>query len=204
MQLLKLIPCWIIPKVRSHVKDGHLSNCCAGTIGLSNKIRKETAVPEHPVPTFSIFSYASTRGIPPTAPSSRFSTSSSFTLSSDTQSISSKLSSTTLHAENDFPAVPIDEELPDDPDIFAFAFQEADLSAEALLYSTSTVREDAWTTAILAALGEKAVYYEKVIIHRYRTAGVMISIPCMAASIQTAGRYTFDDNRKIVFKAVLH
>ncbi|KAF9810224.1 hypothetical protein IEO21_07066 [Rhodonia placenta] len=49
-----------------------------------------------------------------------------------------------------------------DPDIFVLAFQELDLSTEALLYSTKTVREDAWVTAIFAGLGEKAVLYEKV------------------------------------------
>ncbi|TFK75551.1 DNase I-like protein [Pluteus cervinus] len=48
------------------------------------------------------------------------------------------------------------------PDIFVFGFQELDLSTEALLYSTSTFREDTWTTAILAALGEKATLYEKL------------------------------------------
>ena len=41
-------------------------------------------------------------------------------------------------------------------------FQELDLSAEALIYSTGTVREDAWCSAVFAALGEKAVSYEKV------------------------------------------
>lgn len=49
-----------------------------------------------------------------------------------------------------------------DPDILVLGFQELDLSTEALLYSTSTFREDAWTTAIFAALGEKAVLYHKV------------------------------------------
>lgn len=49
-----------------------------------------------------------------------------------------------------------------DPDILILGFQELDLSTEALLYSTSTVREEAWTTAAFAALGEKAESYEKV------------------------------------------
>jgi phosphatidylinositol-bisphosphatase len=48
------------------------------------------------------------------------------------------------------------------PDMLVLGFQELDLSTEALLYSTSTVREDAWCVAIFAALGEKAVLYEKV------------------------------------------
>ncbi|KAH9931574.1 DNase I-like protein [Fomitopsis serialis] len=51
----------------------------------------------------------------------------------------------------------------DDPDLLVLAFQELDLSAEALLYSTKTVREDAWCTAAFAALGEKAVLYEKLV-----------------------------------------
>jgi phosphatidylinositol-bisphosphatase len=42
------------------------------------------------------------------------------------------------------------------------AFQELDLSTEALFYSVGPAREDAWTAAILAALGEKAEQYEKV------------------------------------------
>lgn len=49
-----------------------------------------------------------------------------------------------------------------DPDIFVLGFQELDLSAEALIYYASTAREDAWCLAIFAALGEKAINYEKV------------------------------------------
>ncbi|KAI0049485.1 DNase I-like protein [Auriscalpium vulgare] len=55
------------------------------------------------------------------------------------------------------------EELAHDPDLFVLAFQELDLSTEALLYSTKTTREDAWTAATLAALGEKGEHYEKLI-----------------------------------------
>jgi phosphatidylinositol-bisphosphatase len=50
---------------------------------------------------------------------------------------------------------------PEDPDLIVLGFQELDLSTEALIYSTGTVREDAWCLAVLAALGEKAVNYEK-------------------------------------------
>lgn len=50
----------------------------------------------------------------------------------------------------------------EDQDIFVLAFQELDLSTGALLYSTEATREDAWTTAIFAALGEKGEMYEKV------------------------------------------
>jgi len=49
-----------------------------------------------------------------------------------------------------------------DPDFLIAAFQELDLSAEALIYSTKTIREDTWTLAIMAALGEKVELYDKV------------------------------------------
>jgi inositol polyphosphate 5-phosphatase INPP5B/F len=50
----------------------------------------------------------------------------------------------------------------EDPDILVFGFQELDLSTGALLYTTSTALEDAWTTAILQGLGTKAGSYVKV------------------------------------------
>jgi hypothetical protein len=43
------------------------------------------------------------------------------------------------------------------------AFQEADLSTEAFFNFTGAAREDAWTNAISAALGDRAERYEKVI-----------------------------------------
>lgn len=49
-----------------------------------------------------------------------------------------------------------------DPDILVLGFQELDRSTEALLYTTSTLKEDEWLTAIFAGLGEKHVLYEKV------------------------------------------
>ena len=49
-------------------------------------------------------------------------------------------------------------------DMLVMAFQETDLSPEAFFYFTGTTREDAWTTAIFAALGERAERYEKVIL----------------------------------------
>ncbi|CAL1710188.1 unnamed protein product [Somion occarium] len=52
---------------------------------------------------------------------------------------------------------------PEVPDLLVLAFQELDLSTEALLYSTKTTREEAWCTAALAGLGEKAVGYQKLI-----------------------------------------
>ncbi|KAF9255983.1 DNase I-like protein [Marasmius fiardii PR-910] len=56
----------------------------------------------------------------------------------------------------------IDASALDDPDVMVFGFQELDLSTEALIYSTSTTREDAWCMAIFAALGEKGELYEKL------------------------------------------
>ncbi|KAF8152980.1 DNase I-like protein [Crassisporium funariophilum] len=71
---------------------------------------------------------------------------------------------TSQHGKDDFEKSPsrVDEDDPGDPDMLVLGFQELDLSTEALLYSTSTAREDAWCLAIFAALGEKAVKYEKL------------------------------------------
>lgn len=71
-------------------------------------------------------------------------------------------SSATLGGESgdDFEAELVDTD--PFPYIFALGFQELDLSTEALLYSTSSVREDAWCVAAFAALGEKGPMYEKV------------------------------------------
>ncbi|KAH9077847.1 DNase I-like protein, partial [Lactarius deliciosus] len=49
-----------------------------------------------------------------------------------------------------------------EPDLLVMAFQEVDHSTEALFYTTGPAREDAWTAAILAALGEKVEKYEKL------------------------------------------
>lgn len=46
--------------------------------------------------------------------------------------------------------------------MLVLGFQELDLSTEALLYATSTLKEDEWLTAIFAGLGEKRLLYEKV------------------------------------------
>ena len=53
-----------------------------------------------------------------------------------------------------------------DPDLLVLGFQELDLSTEALLYTTTTLKEDEWLTAIFAGLGEKRVLYEKVRSHQ--------------------------------------
>lgn len=54
------------------------------------------------------------------------------------------------------------DETSDDPDIIAVGFQELDLSAGALWYSSETFRENAWTSAVFAGLGEKLELYDKV------------------------------------------
>jgi phosphatidylinositol-bisphosphatase len=69
-----------------------------------------------------------------------------------------------------------------EPDLLVVALQEVDQSTEALFYTTSPAREDAWIAAILAALGEKAQKYEKVISHqdastiRWLTVGTLARI----------------------------
>jgi phosphatidylinositol-bisphosphatase len=47
-------------------------------------------------------------------------------------------------------------------DMFVVGFQEVDHSTEAFFNFNGPAREDAWTVAILAALGDKAEQYEKV------------------------------------------
>ncbi|KAK2460857.1 hypothetical protein APHAL10511_007327 [Amanita phalloides] len=48
------------------------------------------------------------------------------------------------------------------PDLLVLGFQELDHSAEAYIYSTNVAREEAWITAVIAALGEKGPHYEKL------------------------------------------
>ncbi|KAJ7612324.1 hypothetical protein DFH06DRAFT_1345073 [Mycena polygramma] len=66
----------------------------------------------------------------------------------------------------DSPGVPssLGEKDPRDPapDLLVLGFQELDLSTEALIYATSTLKEEAWCTAALAALGAQAELYEKL------------------------------------------
>lgn len=47
-------------------------------------------------------------------------------------------------------------------DMLVVALQEVDLSTEAFFNFIGPAREDAWTVAILAGLGDKAERYEKV------------------------------------------
>lgn len=54
------------------------------------------------------------------------------------------------------------DETANDPDLLVVSFQELDLSAGALLYSTEAHREGAWTSAVTAGLGEKLELYDKV------------------------------------------
>ncbi|KDQ18332.1 hypothetical protein BOTBODRAFT_63341 [Botryobasidium botryosum FD-172 SS1] len=48
------------------------------------------------------------------------------------------------------------------PDIFAFGFQELDRSTEALIYGSTTLREDSWYNAVCDALGDESDQYEKL------------------------------------------
>lgn len=48
------------------------------------------------------------------------------------------------------------------PDIFVFGFQELDLSTEALLYLSTTEKEEAWFDAIMEDMGDAAKDYIKV------------------------------------------
>lgn len=51
----------------------------------------------------------------------------------------------------------------DQADMLVFGFQELDTSAEALLYSSTTVKEDLWYQAILRDMGaEVSRSYRKV------------------------------------------
>lgn len=59
-----------------------------------------------------------------------------------------------------------------DPDILVVGFQELDLSAGALLYSTEMIRENAWTSAVFAGLGEKIELYDKVSHNEYSSVKV--------------------------------
>jgi phosphatidylinositol-bisphosphatase len=74
-----------------------------------------------------------------------------------------------------------------DPDLIVLGFQELDLSTEALLYATSTTKEDAWAAAIFAGLGEKGILYEKVsCFHHFLCCDIMSNV-CQLASKQLVG-----------------
>ena len=49
-----------------------------------------------------------------------------------------------------------------EPDLLVLGFEELDLSAGALVVGSGTSREDAWTKAALAGLGDRGEAYEKV------------------------------------------
>lgn len=48
------------------------------------------------------------------------------------------------------------------PDVLVFGFQELDLSTEALIYSTTTAKEEAWCDAIVESMADQASNYVKV------------------------------------------
>lgn len=74
-----------------------------------------------------------------------------------------------------------------DPDLIVLGFQELDLSTEALLYATSTTKEDAWAAAIFAGLGEKGILYEKVSCFLLFLCCDIMSNACQLASKQLVG-----------------
>jgi len=60
------------------------------------------------------------------------------------------------------------------PDLLVLGFQELDHSAEAFIYTANPTREDAWCTAVVAALGERGSRYEKLISRQL--VGILIVI----------------------------
>ena len=52
-----------------------------------------------------------------------------------------------------------------EPDLLVLGFEELDLSAGALVVGSSTAREDAWTKAALAGLGDRGEDYVKVSLY---------------------------------------
>lgn len=85
---------------------------------------------------------------------------------SDPESEAAKAIPSTLVAPSPSVTSLVPDDLEDDPDLIVLGFQELDLSAGALLYSTETTREDAWFSAAMAGLGEKAETYTKVSLLR--------------------------------------
>ncbi|KZP17358.1 DNase I-like protein [Athelia psychrophila] len=73
----------------------------------------------------------------------------------DTINLNANQSSSTIEPESD-------QSLERNPDIIVLGFQEVDLSTEALLYSTSTAREDAWCASVFAGLGAARGDYVKL------------------------------------------
>ncbi|KAF7795709.1 hypothetical protein EIP86_006874 [Pleurotus ostreatoroseus] len=85
---------------------------------------------------------------------------------SDSEGKDAKAVPSTLTAPSSSVTSLVPDNHEDDPDLIVLGFQELDLSAGALLYSTETTREDAWYTAAMAGLGEKAEMYTKVSVSR--------------------------------------
>lgn len=74
------------------------------------------------------------------------------------------------------------DETSGDPDIIVLGFQELDLSAGALLYSAEALREDAWTSAVFAGLGEKLELYDKVSRDGYSSVNANEVLPILSHS----------------------
>ncbi|KAI0696327.1 Endonuclease/exonuclease/phosphatase [Cytidiella melzeri] len=76
-------------------------------------------------------------------------------------------------------------QLEEEPDLIVLGFQELDLSAGALLYSTEKAREEAWLTAVMAGLGAKAAYYEKLSSKQLVGMLLVVIVKCSVRSCFT-------------------
>ncbi|KXN92908.1 Inositol polyphosphate 5-phosphatase OCRL-1 [Leucoagaricus sp. SymC.cos] len=150
---------WIMKKVRSLVRLGKRKlSIRLGTFNVNGKMPSQDLSSWIQGTTASPLSHDATPlSLPPTRTPSpenaQPSSNGNLHLNSSTMATNS---TTTLTVETGSPVSNLE------PDIFALGFQELDLSTEALIYSTGTAREDAWCLAIFAALGEKAIHYEKL------------------------------------------
>lgn len=83
-----------------------------------------------------------------------------------------------------------------EPDVLVLGFQELDLSTEALLYSTGSAKEDAWTNAVLAGLGEERNTYEKVSLMTPQLQTSRVLKDVLVAGVQTACWYAHSGGRQ--------
>ncbi|KAH7096955.1 DNase I-like protein [Auriculariales sp. MPI-PUGE-AT-0066] len=67
-----------------------------------------------------------------------------------------------------------EEEEGDEPDLLVVTLQELDLSTEALIYATNPARDDAWTAAVVAALGHRADGDEYVKVASKQLVGMLV------------------------------
>ena len=80
------------------------------------------------------------------------------------------------------PAPPLSPELDhhdaaagvEEPDLLVVSFQELDLSTGALMYATDSTRDEAWTAAIITALGHRADGDEYVKVASKQLVGMLV------------------------------